>query len=411
LLQVCWKAVPSVAAEDQPRRFASPQKLGLPMGCEQSLQGQVVSAAATLEFEEIDKIEEIVRLAAPSEFHQKFELGQLLGSGAFGSVYSARWTAGGRDAAVKILDLRPKDLDGDYLHKKRQRAVAREVTILQALPASANLVGFYGNYVGEGLAYIVMEKCSMGLLAGLRRFPMLTETTLKPVLEDMLSGIAVCHVAGVVHRDVKCDNFLVSTVPGSTGFVVKLCDFGLACEVSRADADELTGICGTAPYMAPEMLCERSYGGKVDVWAMGVLAYVLLFGQWPYMPATMSSPAMKNAIRIGTPAPGFYTQGGLAQLSSPCATWVRSLLTRDPKRRPTAAQALRAGSFRGQWASADLTPTVRAAVRCGAFEVLGKAPVHRPDLHALLKQVNRKCHSVSEVSTRCSTSGIAHHTN
>lgn len=60
------------------------------------------------------------------------------------------------------------------------------------------------------------------------------EVALKPVFTDMASAIATCHSAGVVHRDVKCENFVVAKRPGGRGFSVKLCDFGLASRTPRA---------------------------------------------------------------------------------------------------------------------------------------------------------------------------------
>lgn len=331
------------------------------------------------------------------EFHRDFRIVKKLGAGSFGAVYSACRVGGCSDeVAVKVVDSRAEDPSGERIQRtdrRRQRAIANEVEMLRSLPQSACVIEFHGFYQAEGLAYMVIEKCSMGLLPHFHGLPSLTEGTLKPVFRDMMTGIAACHAAGIVHRDVKCDNFLVAR--REDGCVVKLCDFGLAGRVSAPGASELSGSCGTPPFMAPEILDGEMYGAKVDVWAMGVLAYVLLFGAWPYMPKTMSGPAMKAAIRSNSPAPSFRSKAGLPEVGR-AASWARALLHREPTRRPSAQQALSHRSFEAPWDSAaPMAATLRAAVRVGAFELPGRATEPRPDE---VLRMNAKRHP-SEVST------------
>lgn len=102
---------------------------------------------------------------------------------------------------------------------------------------------------------------------------------------------------------------------------------------------------GSPPCCVPE--AGMPYRGKVDVWGLGVVAYVLLFGAWPYTAAVMTAQAMKAAIQLGTPPPRFRTKPGVPAVSRPCSEWVQALLRRGVGSRPTAKAALRRRMGRG----------------------------------------------------------------
>jgi len=167
----------------------------------------------------------------------------------------------------------------------------------------------------------------------------------------------------------------------------------------------LTGMCGTSPHMAPEILVGRAYSAKVDVWALGSLAYVLLYGRWPYMPKVLSGSAMKEAIFAGNPAPTFRSEAGLPEISEDCSSWVRALLIRSPSLRPSAKQALGMNCFRKAWPAAPpMDPALRSAWRCGAFEVPGEVSTSDCELEATLRRLNAQrrhevSYDISDVST------------
>jgi len=204
----------------------------------------------------------------------------------------------------------------------------------------------------------------------------------------MLSAIAACHAVGIVHRDVKPDNFLAA--PRAAGLTLKLCDFGLAA-VSDAQELRLQGVFGTSPFIAPEMLAGTPYSGKVDVWGLGVVAYVLLFGAWPYTATVMTGQAMQAAIRLGTPPPRFRTRPGVPAVSRPCSEWVQALLRREVASRPSAKAALRLLGLSTGWsAETSMRPALNSAKRCGAFSASGR--VGRTDLDEELSDRNAKAH-------------------
>lgn len=169
--------------------------------------------------------------------------------------------------------------------------------------------------------------------------------------------MAYLHGRGVVHRDIKAENILVSS-PADAAPTVKLADFGLARQLaagapaagtaaaagggtpSTSDTFSLSSVLGTPAYLAPEVVAGRRYGPPVDVWSVGVLAHILLTGRLPFPPAAAASPA---AI-LGALAAGRVVLGGggarWGALSAAARSLVASLLCVEPGGRPAAAAAV-----------------------------------------------------------------------
>mmetsp|Transcript_101089 Transcript_101089/g.292346 ORF Transcript_101089/g.292346 Transcript_101089/m.292346 type:complete len:421 (+) Transcript_101089:58-1320(+) len=312
---------------------------------------------------------------APS-FHEKHALIGRLGQGAFASVHLAK-SADGELLAVKITDLRSKGSTGwsaSQLDMKKWENASKEIGVLQKASGLEHVVKFRGSYMEGGLSYILLERCDTNFYQALvRKQPALTEATISKVFSQMLKGIVAVHSAGVVHRDIKPDNFMATGPDGA----IKLCDFGLAACVDpsvNVNAPGIKGVFGTPPYMAPEMLNGHSYGAKVDVWSFGVIVYLLFFGKFPYTPAKASGSAMKAAIVAGLPAPTFTPEGRSQRgpgLVCHHAMWFsRLLLERHAGHRMKAKDALRHAFFdvpASERGTASLRPMLHSAKRIGAF--------------------------------------------
>jgi len=332
---------------------------------------------------------------AADDFNRDFVLGEKLGQGAFASVFTARKACGGElEVAVKVIDVR----------REGRRFAEREAAITRELPVSQYVIRSYGLCDSGDFVYLLMEKCEIGLLDALERFPRLTLPILHSVFRDMVSGLLACHIRGIVHRDVKHDNFLAMRAASPSGFVFKLCDFGFASQAN----DRCAGVYGSPPYMAPEMLALMPYSSKVDVWSFGVVAYTLLFGTWPYAPATLTGTAMKAAIRSGKPAPRFCGEAALPIIPTDASSWVQTLLRRTPAVRPKAEEALRHQSFATGWERCSfmlcLRPTLNAAKRVGAFRLPGLTGKSAgSDLDEIIIKLNDAYHE----SVRFASSGCA----
>mmetsp|Transcript_28140 Transcript_28140/g.49053 ORF Transcript_28140/g.49053 Transcript_28140/m.49053 type:complete len:457 (+) Transcript_28140:80-1450(+) len=352
------------------------------MGCSSSANNHV-NVAVPMEKEQREQI--------PKTFHETYFLGPKLGRGAFAQVRVATLSGSGKDQkpvarAVKIIDLREKANPSEN-SRQQQKAAQSEAAIWKAVGAHANVIRLHDVFWGQQLCYLVMEKCACSLLSALESTPEFNEATLSRVVVQMFQGLAHVHAARIIHRDVKPDNFLCG---GENGYTVKLGDFGLSAALPKVGG--VSGVFGTAPFMCPEMLAGRWYNEKADVWSVAVIAYVLLFGNFPYMPKEQSSKGMKQAILDGQPAPKYEPAGRHHQQLMPsknAVTFCKTLLNRDPDRRPTSCEALTMPYM--LQASDDeqvapfpeilpsLRPMLHAAKKVGAFEVRDPSRDDRTD--------------------------------
>ncbi|PAV65709.1 hypothetical protein WR25_19667 [Diploscapter pachys] len=152
-------------------------------------------------------------------------------------------------------------------------------------------------------------------------------------IQQILESIAYCHSNSIVHRDLKPENLLLASK--AKGAAVKLADFGLAIEVSQ-DTEAWFGFAGTPGYLSPEVLKKDPYGKPVDIWACGVILYILLVGYPPFWDEDQHR--LYAQIKAGAydyPSPEWDT------VTPEAKSLIDSMLTVNPKKRITAEQALK----------------------------------------------------------------------
>lgn len=288
----------------------------------------------------------ISKIPVKKDFHDQYKLGEKLGSGSFGCVYKARLRNKGdpnydTTYAAKILDKQAPDGPSA---KEVKKDFTFEVDMLSKTKGSKYVIQLMDAFEDSRFCYVVMECCGQTVLEAFTdpENECSSEADLAKVLRQMMAGIAHCHSMGIVHRDVKPTNYLLSfgSHLGDKDCVIKLCDLGFAVAMPDNAKGGLTEHCGTAPFMAPEILKDEKYGFKVDVWAFGVSAYLMLFGSFPYNPPQPCSKAMKKLIKQGAAKPSYRACEGLEQPSSHAIQFVQTLLERQPKIRPSAPQVL-----------------------------------------------------------------------
>ncbi|XVE91741.1 hypothetical protein REPUB_Repub01dG0037200 [Reevesia pubescens] len=252
----------------------------------------------------------------------KYELLNELGKGSYGAVYKARDIRTSELVAIKLISL----TEGEEGYEE----IRGEIEMLQQC-SHPNVVRYLGSYQGEEYLWIVMEYCGGGSVADLMNVTEepLEEYQIAYICREALKGLDYLHSIFKVHRDIKGGNILL-TEQGE----VKLGDFGVAAQLTRTMSKRNTFI-GTPHWMAPEVIQESRYDGKVDVWALGVSAIEMAEG----LPPRSAVHPMRVLFMISIePAPMLEDK---EKWSLVFHDFVAKSLTKDPRLRPTASEMLK----------------------------------------------------------------------
>lgn len=261
------------------------------------------------------------------DFESKYQIGKLLGHGQFGYTYVATDRASSERVAVKRIEKKKMVLPIAV------EDVKREVKILQALTGHENVVQFYNAFEDDDFVYIVMELCEGGELLDrilAKKESRYSEKDAAKVVRQMLKVAARCHLHGVVHRDMKPENFLFKSTKEDSP--LKATDFGLSDFIKPGK--KFQDIVGSAYYVAPEVL-KRKSGPESDVWSIGVITYILLCGRRPFWDKTEDG-IFKEVLRKKPE----FREKPWEKISNSAKDFVKKLLVKDPRTRLTAAQAL-----------------------------------------------------------------------
>ncbi|KAL7152194.1 hypothetical protein ABFS83_04G080500 [Erythranthe nasuta] len=204
----------------------------------------------------------------------KYEIGKLLGSGAFAKVYHARDMATGQSVAIKVIQKTRLNNDANLI-----AAIKREVSIMSRL-RHPHIVKIYEVLATRTKIYIVLEFVRGGELFAKVSKGRFGEAACRKYFQQLVSAVSYCHSRGIYHRDLKPENLLLDENGD-----LKVSDFGLSAVLTdQVQPDGLLHtLCGTPAYVAPEILTKRGYdGAKIDVWSCGVILFVLSAGYLPF---------------------------------------------------------------------------------------------------------------------------------
>jgi tRNA A-37 threonylcarbamoyl transferase component Bud32 len=254
---------------------------------------------------------------------REYEIVEQLSQGSMSIIHRARHTGSGREVALKeyVWLAVSDETSRDRFINGAQIAVALE---------HPNIVAGYEWFDHEGTPFLAMEYVERG---SLRRFAAALEPPeVVGALHDLLSALEHAAISGVVHRDVKPENMLVSGAGA-----VKLSDFGIAAVIEEgATRQRLTppGLAvGSPGYMAPERATDEPIGPWTDLYAVGCVAFELLFGYLPLFDASNPVATMMHRVREPPPRVADLDPG----LDDELAGWVEQLLATDPAHRPACA--------------------------------------------------------------------------
>lgn len=242
-----------------------------------------------------------------------FRLVRELGRGGMGAVYEAVHMTKGHRVALKTLPA----VTPEALHRfKREFRLAAELS-------HPNLVGLH-TLENDGEQYFITMELVSGVdfRTWVRPANRLNEQRLRSALPQLVAGVMGLHAQGVIHRDLKPQNVLVTPV----GRLIIL-DFGLVAELTGA-AGSLANVAGTPPYMAPEQAAGKSVGPPADWYAIGVMLYNALSGKLPFHSIDVWKLLEEKQRQDAPPLPDD------SEIPDDLADLCMQLLSRSPKDRP-----------------------------------------------------------------------------
>ncbi|XP_044190977.1 serine/threonine-protein kinase DCLK3 [Thunnus albacares] len=259
-----------------------------------------------------------------SDIERCYEIGRVVGDGNFAVVRECRRCDNRQTLAVKIVE-RSKLIG-------REHMMQNELSLLGSL-CHPRIVRLLAHHHTRTHSYLVMELVSGGdLFEAISERGKFSEAEAGLMVSDVSEALNYIHCKSIVHRDLKPENLLIERV--AAGICrLKLGDFGLAMVVT----EPVFTICGTPTYVAPEILSETGYGIAVDVWALGVILYILLCGFPPFRSRDRDQEELFQLIKQGQLhfLPPYWDP-----ISEEARCLVRALLQSDPTVRLTAEQTL-----------------------------------------------------------------------
>ena len=243
-----------------------------------------------------------------------YEFIRILGKGSFATVRLAIHKSTGEKVAIKSYEkATPQVL----------RNVRNEIKVLEYLD-HPNIVKLLNARQENNSVHLIMEYVTGSSLENYIKTRNIDQVEAAKIFKQILNAVNYYHMAGVVHRDLKLTNILIDTARK-----IKIIDFGFA---TISNESQLKLYCGTTEFMAPEMVSKKPYcGHKVDMWALGVILYVLLTKSYPFIGRNEREILRKIAL------------GGLHNISKipvDAMSLIKRLLTNDPNARITAKEAL-----------------------------------------------------------------------
>ncbi|XP_043937988.1 serine/threonine-protein kinase H1 [Protopterus annectens] len=301
----------------------------------------------------------------------KYDIKALIGRGSFSKVVRVEHKSTKQPFAIKLIETK---------YKEGREVCESELNVLRRV-RHTNIIQLIEVFETQDRVYMVMELATGGeLFDRIIAKGSFTERDATRVLQMVLDGVKYLHTLGITHRDLKPENLLYYH-PGADSKIM-ITDFGLASARKKGDDYMMKTTCGTPEYIAPEVLVRKAYTNSVDMWALGVVSYILLSGTMPFEDDNRTR-LYRQILK------GKYSYSGepWPNVSNLAKDFIDRLLTVDPNERMAAVQALK-------------HPWIVSMAASSSMKNL-----HRSISQNLLKRASSRCQSIkSAQSTRSSRS-------
>ncbi|CAF2175964.1 hypothetical protein HID58_026696 [Brassica napus] len=249
-----------------------------------------------------------------------YELGRRLGSGSFAVVWLAKHRSSGLEVAIK-------EIDKKKLNPKVRDSLLKEISILRTID-HPNIIRLHEAIETGDRIFLVLEYCSGGDLAEyINLHGKVSEPVAKHFMRQLALGLQALQEKHCIHRDLKPQNLLLSSKEVTP--LLKIGDFGFARSLTPEAMAET--FCGSPLYMAPEIIRNRKYDAKADLWSAGAILFQLVTGKPPF-DGTNQFQLFHNIVRDTELK---FPEDALNEIHPDCVDLCKSLLRRDPIERLT----------------------------------------------------------------------------
>jgi mitogen-activated protein kinase kinase kinase len=276
-------------------------------------------------------ISENRNIKTPENSQLQWKRGEPIGQGTFGTVYKGLNERTGELLAIKEICL----VDGSESDVKELR---KEISIMWDLDHE-NIVRYIGTAQTERYLYIIIEYISGGSIASmLAQFGAFSENLVRRFTHQVLCGVEYLHAKGIIHRDIKGANVLVT----ESG-VAKLADFGCSKQLvgmcTASFEESLRAIRGSVPWMAPEIIKQEGHGRSSDIWSVGATVIEMATGKPPWPEFKDNLAALFHVATSKEPPPP------PSHVSKYCAKFISQCMAIDAKDRLSAKELLEHDPF------------------------------------------------------------------